>query len=244
MLIKNAAKKSVLILLYLILSAYSLIAGATSTVQQFNIDTGRIAAWTPDTAMKKYIDDSLYNLLDGGAPQYLNKGCLVTGFQRCNNPDGALAEIKVMDFGKDSNATGMFKQMQSNNIGSIVTDPLFPDSMVLVTPNMGGATGYAHFSNIYVELSVTGFADQQNAIQTLNLFLTFYQNKIKAIEKTSVNHIVSAIRSIKNANPYRGEVFLLEGRHTRLNSSSSNFTLRGQLLGKIQTMQLIIIKDQ
>jgi hypothetical protein len=44
-------------------------------------------------------------------------------------------------------------------------------------------------------------------------------------------------------NPYR-KVFLLEGSHQPLNSSASIFNIRGQQLGKIQTAQIIIIKNR
>jgi hypothetical protein len=240
----NTGKISILILMSLIFSGYSIFAGPVPTVQQLKIDTGDITDWLPEDTMSFYANDHLYELIDGGAPQYLDKGCRVTGYQQFTGLEGTISTVFVMDFGKDSNATAMFKQKQAENSGNTVPDQSFPDSTVFVTPNLGGVGGYAHFNNIYIEISLRGFSDQQKAISELNLFLGFFKNKIKTIEKTGIQPVSSAKLNRKNAKQYR-EVFLLEGRHSRRNASSSGiYNIRGQQLGRIQTMQIIIIKDR
>lgn len=193
MIVKNQFKRKVIMKIRpvtLMLTAVLLIiAGVVSCklvaldydtppLEQLEVGATEISNWKPEATMKVFIGDKLYDLIDGGAPQYLDKGCKKTGFQRLTGPNGASVEIKIMDFGKDINATAMFTEMQMNNVGQTVKDNAFPDTTSNVVPNMGGVSGYAHFANYYFELAVTGFSDQALAISTYDMFFRLFEKKL------------------------------------------------------------------
>lgn len=151
----------------------------TPPLEQLEIGAAEISNWKPESKMKVYIGDKLYDFNDGGAPKYLDKGCIKTGVQRLNGQNQAMVETIVMDFGKNINATAMFSETQINNIGKSIDDPVFPDTTVSITSVLGGVSGCAHFDNFYFEISVTGFSDQVLALKTFDLFLGLYAKKIR-----------------------------------------------------------------
>lgn len=153
----------------------------TPPLEQLEVGAAEISNWKPEAVMKVFVGDKLYDLNDGGAPQYLDKGCKKTGDEKMNGPNGTMVEMYIMDFGKDINAMAMFTEMQMNNVGQGVKDPAFPqipDTTTLIVPNMGGVTGYAHFANYYFELKFAGFSDQELAIQTFDMFIRLFRTKL------------------------------------------------------------------
>jgi hypothetical protein len=153
---------------------------STPPLEQLEISNTDISNWKQQEKMAIYIGTDLFNLNDGGAPQYLDKGCIKTGHQVLNKSDGSGASVEsmVMDFGTEANATAMFQEMQMNYIGKTVADQIFPDTVVGVTTLLGGVKGFAHIANFYFEMSVTGFYDQLLAQKTFDMFLGLYAKKL------------------------------------------------------------------
>lgn len=135
--------------------------------------------WTPQSDMTVYIGTQLYDFNDGGAPPYLEKGCIRTGVQVFDDPNnGTLVNSIIMDFGTDSNAVSMFNEKKIQNAGQTIKDPQYPDSVAFMVLVLGGVQGYGHYKNYYFEISPTGFSDNTLAIQTFDQFFTLYRNKV------------------------------------------------------------------
>jgi hypothetical protein len=150
----------------------------TPPLEQLEIGKAEISNWQPEAEMKIYIGTELFDYNNGGAPKYLDKGCLKTGVQRLNGQNSAIVDVMVMDFGTGDNATAMFKEIQMNNVGSSINDPVYPDTTVSVISVLGGVSGVARFANFYIEMSVTGFSDQVLALKTFDMVLGLYAKKI------------------------------------------------------------------
>ncbi|MCU0608267.1 MAG: hypothetical protein MUF22_00680 [Chitinispirillaceae bacterium] len=146
-------------------------------LQQMKISETEVSNWAPESEMGIYVGTQLYDLIDGGAPQYLEKGLIKTGHQVIKGSDDQQVESYVYDFGTPAKALVMYKEMKLQIAGSLINDLTYPDSLVCVKAVMGGVTGYAHFSNYYFEINVNGFSDQQFAVKTLDLFLGLYAKK-------------------------------------------------------------------
>jgi hypothetical protein len=147
-------------------------------LEKLSIINGDISYWSPESDMNVYVGDQLYEHIDGAATQYLEKGVIKTGYQRLTDPNSATVECYMFDFGSDAKAMAMFEQKRIERANDTVKDLNYPDSIVVVSPVLGGVSGCAHFGNFYMELNVMGFSAQVPAIETLDIFLGFYKNRI------------------------------------------------------------------
>jgi hypothetical protein len=124
MSIKGFSKTVFLVLISLSLPMNAIFDIPLVTVDKLSIQKNELNNWTPDTTMAIYRSDSLTNLVNGAAMEYLDNGCLVTGYQRLNSINNTSVQSFVMDFGKDSNAVNMFKHRlwhDSNMIDGVVS---------------------------------------------------------------------------------------------------------------------------
>jgi hypothetical protein len=148
------------------------------SLEKLDIIKGDISNWNPESALDVYVGDQLYEHIDGAASQYLEKGVIKTGYQRLIGPDNAIVEIYAFDFGSKAKALAMFEQKKIERANDTVKDLAYPDSVVIVSPVLGGVSSSAHFGNFHMELNVMGFSAQTSAIETLDFFLSFYKNRI------------------------------------------------------------------
>jgi len=160
-------------------SAPAEVASEPIALEKLSIKKGDISNWNPESEMAVYVADQLYEHIDGAATQYLEKGVIKTGYQHLTGPDKAMVECYVFDFGSDAKANTMFEQKKLERANDTVKDPTYTDSTLIVSPVLGGVSSSAHFGNFYIEVNVTGFGVQNAAIETLDLFLGFFKNKVK-----------------------------------------------------------------
>ncbi|MBN1130534.1 MAG: hypothetical protein JXA71_16195 [Chitinispirillaceae bacterium] len=147
-------------------------------LEQIKINDGDISNWTPEADAQIYVGTQLFDYNDGGAPQYLEKGCIKTSVQRLNGQNGSMVESMIMDFGKQENAIAMFQEKQIQNAGRTISHPEYADSVVSLVTVLGGVHGFTYYGNFYFEIIVTGFSDIAQALQTFDLFFGLYRKKI------------------------------------------------------------------
>ena len=155
------------------------LPAATSTppLEQLKVASSEISNWQPQGDMNVFIGDQLTSFNDGGAPDYINRGCIKTGVQVINGPAGQSAQSIVMDFGTKEKAETMF-QFKQSDISSGLPDSKYPDVTVAIQTTQDGITGYAHFYNYYFEIGLTKFNNPQDAIKTFNQFIGLYEGKL------------------------------------------------------------------
>ena len=82
----------------------------------------------------------------------------------------------VMDFGTAENATAMFEKMKLNE-----ADPLtignYIESVAFGSRHLSGINAYAHFGKHYVEISLSGYADESLATKEAEAFVEVYEQK-------------------------------------------------------------------
>jgi hypothetical protein len=153
-------------------------ASIPAALENLNIKKGDISNWNPESDMTVYVADNLYELIDGGATPYLEKGVIKTGYQRLTGPENTIVECYIFDFGSEAKALAMFEQKKKERVNDTVKDIAYTDSIVVVSPVLGGVSSSAHSGSFCMELNVTGFHSQTLALETLDFFLGFYRNKI------------------------------------------------------------------
>lgn len=122
--------------------------------------------------------DNLTTLIDGGAGLYTDRGCTMTVYQSLVGPNGETADpVYAMDFGTAAHATAMFNYQAGNLTSTPVSVPGFGSSVAIGYSALASTTVYAHFSAMYFELTLSGFADQTSPYQTAAQFLTVFQTK-------------------------------------------------------------------
>ena len=131
-------------------------------VQRYKVTD--VAGWTQDTSERGLslgVGDALYQIIDGGAGLYLDRGCLVSMYQNLwgpNGPDSQIVTVIAMDFGTESQADSMFRHEAET---STVPIPDYETSVAIAYPGIAGnITAYAHFKAMYFELVLSGYVDQ------------------------------------------------------------------------------------
>lgn len=120
---------------------------------------GQVSGWNEEKkAFVKFNGEKLFELIDGGAPQYIDKGLQVGIFQRLANAKGATIELYAEDFGSPSNAQAMYAEKIQNLSG---VQPLagFDSTRISYSTVIGGYQVYACMDRFYFELTLMGMAD-------------------------------------------------------------------------------------
>ena len=154
--------------------------------QHFKFADNEFQGWTQDTntitsPFTVWRADSLVGLWDGGAGLYLARGCLVTMVQNLigpNGPDSQICEVVAMDFGASANADSMFvSQIRSATVQ--VPIPGFDGAAAMAGGQMfGNIIGYAHFSQMYFEVQMSGYYDQNASSAAAGQLLKILQQKV------------------------------------------------------------------
>jgi hypothetical protein len=138
-----------------------------------------ITGWTENeqSGYAAFSSGTLFDLINGGADQYNDEG-LVEGIQQKmthSSGDKAYSAF-VMDFGTAENATAMFEKMKLNE-----ADPLtignYIESVAFGSRHLSGINAYAHFGKYYVEISLSGYADESLATKEAEAFVEVYEQK-------------------------------------------------------------------
>ncbi len=157
---------------------------AQLNVTQLALESNDIQQWVEEEdGYNVYkTSEELYQLIDGGADEYLNRG-LVEGFQQrlTRTETGYSATIMVMDFGTIEKAANMY-QYFSSRISPVVKAGNYNSSVAVIDPSpLDGCIGYAHFKQFYIELSLMGYgAEKSEAYNNTARFIEIFQAKINA----------------------------------------------------------------
>lgn len=153
---------------------YQFTSSEEISLDQLKLSSNDVSGWSDQPMDKnKYIGDELFTLIDGGAPKYLQKGCLETFVQDMGSKGGKTLKAQIMDFGSPENALTMYNESMSYVSSPMQTS--YPGFSVI---NQGNSTAYAAFKQFYFEISVSGFSDRAQANQILDLVLRIYYDKV------------------------------------------------------------------
>ena len=138
--------------------------------------TNQITGWIPDSSnhFKQNPADSLYGWKDGGAPTYIDSGCVSWFFEKMNGGPTASSIGGdyvfmgfIMDFGTSKNARALYGAKIAANIAPYpakkVTLGQYSDNEAQAITVGGGIQIYATFGKFFIEFNLTGFPASQIA---------------------------------------------------------------------------------
>jgi hypothetical protein len=203
---------SVMVLLSLLLLGFPCASGPIVTVTDLRLYDNDVAGWAGTADQYATFDTgNFYELVDGGAPAYINQG-LVNGFtqsaKKAAPPDTLLSQIYAMDFGEPSNARRMFADKKTTQGMSDVT-PGFDTSEAIASPFLGGYFACAVFDRFYVEVTASGYADPSRALQDAGAFLGVFKSRISGSAST---HATDNRKRATDGKPRVGPAIDLRGR--------------------------------
>ena len=145
------------------------------SVDKFRIHN-QITGWTEDKgSYQSFGPKELFDLLDGGAPEYIDNGMKEGFFQRLKGPDSATIELYAEDFGSDKNAKKMVAVKQSNSSdapAAAVSD----SSTFILREVIGGFWACGSAGRYYFELTLMGIKDSAKAKAEIKKYFDFYRN--------------------------------------------------------------------
>jgi hypothetical protein len=146
------------------------ISGWTQQGVQYTMSSGGYAVCTGL--------EGLRTLIDGGYEAYTTRGFIEGGVQEFGKADAEpkTAVLWAFDQGSEANATLLFQDKMA-----LATTPItvtgFATTVAAGRSTLGGGLFHAHFHNIYIELTLSGYSVESDVVNAASLFLTTIQSK-------------------------------------------------------------------
>lgn len=155
----------------------------TISAKAFSIDNLRIrqkiANWVVENrSFKLFNSKTLFELINGGATEYVENGLQRGFFQRLRNSDSAVIELFAEDFGSVENARKMLKVKQSSVYGMQSAENT-DTSSVIMNNIVGGFWTCGIVGSYYFELTLTGISDKVKARKEIDTFFDYYKKNGK-----------------------------------------------------------------
>jgi hypothetical protein len=117
--------------------------------------------------------EKLFELINGGAPEYIDAG-LVGGFlQRLSGPGEATVELFAHDFGTPEKARTMFLVKTGDRDTTIMLTG-FDTATVVVVPVLSASVAYGAIGRFFFEVTVSGTGNRSDALPLLDKLFRFY----------------------------------------------------------------------
>lgn len=148
-------------------------------VNALRLSSGDISPWAEDNSggFITFTASNMQKLVNGGAPQYVEKG-LVAGFEQRMSNGSKTAKLLILDFGTEANAVSMYTKTDNENSDKTASGT-YPQTVAqLDNSAMSGVTAIAHFGKYYMELAFTNYSDKSESRTTANSFVEVFEAKI------------------------------------------------------------------
>jgi hypothetical protein len=162
----------------LLLLIAALLAGGTLSAPDFRVRK-EIRGWKEAPgSFERFDPKKLYDIIDGGAPDYINRGLKEGVRQRMKGPGKLEAEIFAEDFGLVDSARSMFASMKAG-FDILLPLPGSDTSAAFGYPSVGGLSVYAALDRFYFEVLLTGTADTALTLREAAKFLDYFSGRIE-----------------------------------------------------------------
>jgi hypothetical protein len=180
LIIKKAGFRKLFIPLESYQGDIGVLTAARLTVSDFRISS-EVPPWVEITdGYEEYNPSQLELLINGGAFEYTDAGMIEGINQKMINEqdtDTKYYEVYLMDFGTAAKASEMF-DLKKNQISAPVPVGQYDDTVVSARRFLGGMRIYAHFSNFYLEFSLSGYMEEDMTLSTADRFLKHFDQMI------------------------------------------------------------------
>jgi hypothetical protein len=149
------------------------------SLADLRISTDEVSGWTEGDYEEFEADSSLFGIINGGAPAYIDRG-LIRGFVQELSGDGnhVVTGMFAMDFGTSANADDMYAYKFLNNVYNKIEIPGFAEEVAVGSRALGVVQVYFHYRKYYFEFAIGGYgADLDPAAADASLFLDLYMSR-------------------------------------------------------------------
>jgi hypothetical protein len=157
---------------------FVLATDTATSPKSFRI-TNQLSGWTEPAQQGyvEYVAEGLYDLINGGAPEYIQTGLVDGIYQELNRTsDNARIQAYVMNFGTTDSATAMFNR-KKGQIESVVTIGAYANSVAAGEKFLGTTLRtLAHFGKYYFEITVFGTESISESISVIESVLKFCES--------------------------------------------------------------------
>ncbi len=137
------------------------------SVEKFRIGN-QIPGWSEEnTSYQLFTPETLFDLINGGAPDYIDNGMKKGIYQRLTSSDSASIELFAEDFGNSKNAKKMVSVKQAD--GDVDT------SGFVTTAVIGGFWVCGSIERYYFEFTLTGCNDSNTAGAEIDKIIEHYR---------------------------------------------------------------------
>ncbi len=153
-------------------------------VNALRLASGDISSWAEDQSggFISFTASNMQQLVNGGAPQYVEKG-LVAGFEQRMSNGSKAVKLLILDFGTEANAVAMYTKKDSENSDKSDVGT-YPQSVAqLDNSAMDGVTAIAHFGKYFMELAFTGYTDKSESRATAKSFVEVFEVNISDLKQ-------------------------------------------------------------
>jgi hypothetical protein len=166
----------------LVLTCISVTISAKAvSIDNFRI-RHQIANWVEDNeSFKMFTTKTLYEIIDGGATEYIDNGMKRGFFQRLRNSDSAIIELFAEDFGSAEKARKMFNVKHAFFSG-MQSAGNADSSSYNMNEIVGGFWAYGVVGPKYFELTLTGINDKTEARKEMDRFFDYYKKTGKPVK--------------------------------------------------------------
>jgi hypothetical protein len=162
----RALKMGVLVLLAV--NTVSFAAKAVS-IEKLRI-RNQIVGWVEENkSYKSFNPEKLFEIINGGAPEYIDNGMQKGFYQRLRNLDSAAIELFAEDFGSDENARKMLAAKRSNFSNGQSAENVDTAS-IIIHEVVGGFWVCGIVGSYYFELTLMGIKDREKAQKEINKY--------------------------------------------------------------------------
>lgn len=141
--------------------------------------TTQLQSWVEQKEItRKFTDKGLFEIINGGAVDYVNQGLIEGIHQQFSNKDGITVEVFVEDFGSGEKSSAML-ETKKNGSSDTATLPGLSGFNHFVENAIGASVVIVSFDNIYLEMTVSGCKNvseiESVALEYLNYYKAFFK---------------------------------------------------------------------
>jgi len=149
-------------------------ASAKTTIESLRVKKA-ITGWQEQKDSYQYFSpQKLFEIINGGAPQYIQQGLVDGIHQQLTSDSGKIIEIFAEDFATPQHAMAMaMVKKEDLGAGSPVL-PLDSATVSFAVPAIGATTVVCLANHYYVEMVFSGFTNQDKLLAEARKFIAFY----------------------------------------------------------------------
>jgi hypothetical protein len=167
----------------LLLISYFLVLSAADVSAKVKVKkmliTTQLKSWIEQKEItKKFTAKGLFEIIDGGAVDYVNQGLVEGIHQQFANKDGIVVELFIEDFGTTEKASSMV-DLKKSGVSDTITFSGLSGFNHFIENAIGASVVFVSIDNLYMEITVSGCKKTSEVEAAVLEYLNYYKSILK-----------------------------------------------------------------